>query len=214
MEENHDHCDHDHCDHDHEHDHDHENEHKPKTLYKWLFSIIFIPLCLLLTSHYTSSQLSIAGSSYLGYDMYKEAIKQYKKSLFFNKKNIDSGNWLAFCYNQIDDHESAITQYSKVIEIDPSNRKALQSLGLLLGLEGKCQQAIEPLEKLRSLGPTGYSEAEGIDFYISGLRILATCYEKMGEMKKARDILIEVVKDDPKDKYSKAKLKDLESKLR
>ena len=210
MEENHDHCDHDH---DHEHDHHHENE--PKTLYKWLFSIIFIPLCLLLISHYTSNQLSIAGSAYLGYDMYKEAVKQYKKSLFFNKKNIEAGNWLAYCYNQIGDRESAITQYSKVIEIDPSNRKALHSLGLLLGLEGKCQQAIKPLEQLRSLGPiTDDSEAQGINFYISGLQILATCYERMGEMKKARDMLIEVVKYDTKDKNSKAKLKDLESKLR
>lgn len=210
MEENHD-----HCDHEHEHEHDHEQEHKPKTLYKWLFSIIFIPLCLLLISHYTSSQLSIAGSSYLGYDMFKEAIKQYKKSLFFNKKNIEAGNWLAYCYNQIGDRESAITQYSKVIEIDPGNRKALHSLGLLLGLEGKYQQAIKPLEQLRSLGPiTDDSEAQGINFYISGLQILATCYERMGEMKKARDMLIEVVKYDPKDKNSRAKLKDLESKLR
>jgi len=208
MEENHDHCDHD-------HEHDHENEHKPKTLYKWLFSIIFIPLCLILISHYTSSQLSIAGSSYLGYDMYKEAIKQYKKSLFFNKNNIEAGNWLAYCYNQIEDHESAITQYSKVIEIDPSNRKALHSLGLLLGLEGKCQQAIKPLEQLRSLGPiTDGSETQEINFYTSGLKILATCYERMGEVKKARDVLTEVVKYDTKDKNSRAKLKDLESKLR
>jgi len=192
-----------HIEHDFEHGHDHNHEHEEtiKPLYRWLFTIVFVPLCLIAIRPYIVRQIDIRGQSYIGFDKYNEAIRQYKKTNLLDKRNVILKNWLAFSYHMIKDDENAIKTYSQVIEIDPDNKEALLNLGLILALSGKIREAIPHFEKLRQLGDKNI------------VQTLIVCYERVGELDKAENLLIEILKNDPQNKNVQNKLNEIRKKL-
>jgi tetratricopeptide (TPR) repeat protein len=212
MEENHIHSDE--C-HDHDHDHNHNHESGIKAQYKWIFTLLFIPLCIFFMKPYIARQVSYRGFTYIGNELYKEAIGQYKKAIFFNNKDLKSMNWMAYCYKMQNDRENAIKTYNKMLTIDPENRNALLNLGLVLGLNGKREEAIAYFEKIRHLGPKNEdsSAINMLEPYQSALNMLSAYYERMGKPRKARDILLELLKNYPNDKQAKSKLKEIETRL-
>jgi len=179
--------------HDHEHNHDHEHKETIKPIYKWVFTIIFVPLCLITIKPYIVRQIDIRGQSYIGYNEFDESIRQYKKIALLEKNNVTSKNWLAYSYQMSDDDENAIKIYSQVIVTDPNNKEALLNLGLILALDGKIREAIPHFEKLRQLGNT------------SILNTLAICYEKIGELDKAKNLRTEMHKYNPKNRNAQIK---------
>jgi len=212
MEENHIHSDE--C-HDHDHDHDHEHGNEIKLTYKWIFTLLFVPLCFFLMKPYIAKQISYRGFTYVGNNVYGKAIEEYKKAIFLNNKDLKSINWLAYCYKMQNDQENAIKTYNKILAMDPENRIALLNLGLVLGLNGKREEAIAYFEKVRKLGPKN-EELSAIntgDPYQSALSLLSNYYDNIGNPNKARDILLELVKYYPNDKEAKKKLNEIETRL-
>jgi len=164
---------------------------------------------------YIARQVSYRGFTYVGNELYKEAIGQYKKAIFFNNKDIKSMNWLAFCYKMQGDQENTIKTYNKILAIDPENENALLNLGLILGKSRKYKEAIAYFEKIRHLGPNKEDQnaIDTTDPYQSGMKMLSVCYERIGNPVEARDVLLEFLKYYPNDQQGKNKLKEIDTRL-
>ncbi|MGB9597874.1 MAG: tetratricopeptide repeat protein [Candidatus Poribacteria bacterium] len=190
-----------HIEHIHDHNHNHEHKETIKLLYRLLFTIVFVPLCLIVIRPYIVRQIDIRGQSYIGFDNYEEAIRQYKKTNLLDKKNVIHKNWLAYSYHMSNDNENAIKTYSQVIEIDPNNKEALLNLGLILALDGKIHNAIPYFERLKQLGDKNI------------LQTLFVCYERTGELDKAENLLVEMLSMNPENKNIQNKLNGIRKKM-
>jgi tetratricopeptide (TPR) repeat protein len=192
----------------------HKQDNGFKARYLWFLTLLLIPLFFLIKP-YITNHLSEKGFAYVENGQYEEAIKLYKKAIFLNNKDLDSMNWMAYCYKGLNDVECAIETYNKMLSIDPENTTTLLNLGLSLGLSGKREDAIPYFEKIRDVGPKieESREMNTIDPYQPALRMLSNDYEKAGNTVKARDILLELLKNYPNDKNVQKELKEIESKL-
>lgn len=190
-----------HTEHIHEHDHHHEHKETIKPIHRWLFTIVFVPLCLIAMRPFIVRQIDIRGQSYIGFDNYEEAIRQYKKTNLLDRKNVIHKNWLAYSYHMVKDNENAIKTYYDVIKIDPDNKEALLNLGLILALDGKIQEAISYFEKLKQLGDKNI------------LHTLIVCYERTGQLDKAESLLAEMLNENPKDKDAQNKINEIRKKM-
>jgi len=153
MEECHEHCD----------NHDHTIHMKYKTI--WIFSLIFIPVCLFLIRPLVAKQLLYRASAYKASYMYQDSIRQYKKALFIDGDNEDGWIGLADVYKDTENVEEAINSYTKAIEAEPQNRRALYSLGMTLALKKQqYEEAKKRWDKVRELGPESADEKDRYRF--------------------------------------------------
>jgi len=197
----------------HNHDHDsHDFEDHPNKAYKLIFTIVFIPLCLFIISNYIANQVHIRGQSYIGFNMFDDAIRQYKKAVLIDKREPDYWYWLAFCYRTTCDYDNAINAYKKASEIDPYNHLVIQDIGMTYVLKEDYRGALvyfnnlpELIEKNDSLKPKDKVKSHEV-----AVRLIATCYEKLGEFKNAKTILIDFLKKYPTNTNVREKLSLIE----
>ena len=76
-----------------------------------------------------------------------DAARSYKKALAFNEKDVDSRNWLAYCYNIMGRNDEAMVEYKKAIELDPDDVEALFYVGMTYKGTGDLKTAKEYLSK-------------------------------------------------------------------
>jgi len=201
MEKNHDlGC----CEHCHE-NHNEENK-RPNKVYKWFFTIIFVPFCLFAISHYIQGQIAIRGSSYIGFDMYNDAIREYKKAVFLDKKDITSWSYIGYSYRMIHDYDNAIKAYKALLEVDPQNLTATQDLAMSYALKGDYKEAISVFKTLIDMVKTSDRlDSKTRDKNLEIItKLIVTCYEKLGDLDNARLVLQEYLKDKP----NSAKIRD------
>jgi tetratricopeptide (TPR) repeat protein len=183
MEECHENCD----------DHIHTSHMKHRTV--WIFSLIFIPVCILLIRPFMARQILYRASAYEASYMNQESVRQYKKALFLDRDNAEGWNGLAAVYKLAGDIEGAISAYWKALEADPQNRKALYSLGMRLASDKQqYEEAARYWNQVRELGPESADEREKYPFSYHRLSLsaLATCYKRMGDIDREADILEEL----------------------
>ncbi len=183
MEECHENCD----------DHIHTGHMKHRT--RWVFSLIFIPVCILLIRPLMARQILYRASAYEASNMNQESIRQYKKSLFMDGDNAEGWNGLAAVYKLVDDIEGAIHAYKKALEAEPQNRKALYSLGMRLALDKqRYEGAARYWNQVRELGPESADEREKYQFSYHKLSLdaLATYYRRLNDVDREADILEEL----------------------
>jgi tetratricopeptide (TPR) repeat protein len=75
------------------------------------------------------------------------ATDAYKQAVALNDKDSEAWRMLGCCYTESDDDIKAIQCLEKSVEIDPSNRAALVSLGVSLTNEQKTDEAVSTLRK-------------------------------------------------------------------
>ena len=102
---------------------------------RWVLSLIFIPVCILLIRPPMARQIMYRASAYEASNMNQESIRQYKKALFLDRGNAEGWNGLAAVYKLVGDIDGAISAYKKALEAEPQNRKALYSLGMRSALD-------------------------------------------------------------------------------
>lgn len=194
--ENHNHHEHEHHD-DHNHDHEHKHNDRPTMLYKWVFTIIFIPACLFAVSHYIFGQVFLRGQSYTAYNMDQDAVRLYKKAIFINRKGVDSRDWLGYSYRMLKNYPEAINAYKKALSIEPDNAKLNYDIGLSYAINGEYKNAITHFEKYKDLilKDDNINPKEKNLIYKSTTDIIATCYKKLGDNDKAQEILLEYQKN-------------------
>ena len=71
----------------------------------------------------------------------------YKQAVALNDKDSEAWRMLGCCYTESDDDVKAIQCLEKSVEIDPTNRPALVSLGVSLTNEQKTDEAVSTLRK-------------------------------------------------------------------
>jgi tetratricopeptide (TPR) repeat protein len=71
----------------------------------------------------------------------------YKQAVALNDKDSEAWRMLGCCYTESDDDVKAIQCLEKSVELDPSNRAALVSLGVSLTNEQKTDEAVSTLRK-------------------------------------------------------------------
>jgi len=151
---------------------------------KWIFTLIFIPVCIFLIKPLVAKQLLYRASAYQASYMYQDSIRQYRKGLFIGGDNSDAWTGLGDVYKITEDVEKAISAYRKAIEIDPQNRKALYTLGMTLALKKQQYEEAKNLwTRLRELGPESVKEIAkyNLSYHRQSLLSLVTYYRRMND---------------------------------
>ena len=99
--------------------------------------------------------LDSLGDLYFESGQYIEAIQTYDKALAINPSCADCFNDRGLASFYLGDPTSAIESFDKAIALDPGYTHAWLSKGFVLTSEGRYQEAIAPLNKVKELDTTG-----------------------------------------------------------
>ncbi len=99
--------------------------------------------------------LSILADMYFEASRYVEAFETYDKALAVNPRCADCYNDRGLSLFYIGDPASALESFDKAIAINPGFVHAWLSKGYVLISEGRYQEAIVPLNKVKELDTTG-----------------------------------------------------------
>jgi len=163
---------------------------KSVRLRNFVITLIFISCFLILFKPVLVQQIIIRGDGYLGFGMNHDAIRQYKKALFLDSKNIDAKNWLAYAYKRSGQIENAVETYKDSLRLSPNNLIACYELGMIYATKGDFRQAKPYFLKASLISKEDIPVSnEDYDFYHGGsLKMLDTCYKRLGENGKDLDL--------------------------
>lgn len=195
-----------------------ENEHhelKIKKRARWFIVIIVISLFIYILKPFIITNLINKGDAFLGYGMFKDAIREYRKALIFDSNLSDTWNWLGFAYKQAGDFDNAIRIYKKAVQINPKNRIAFYDLGMIYYSRKHFENAEDCFFKASLIDPEYKvsSLEENFPYHRSSLNMLSHCYEELGEIDKAMDANTKILKYYPDNKVAKERAVKLQ-KLR
>ena len=109
----------------------------------------------LLTNPTDFATLSALGDTYFESAQYVEAFQTYDKALAVNPKCADCYNDRGLSLYYIGDPTSALESFDKAIALDPGFTHAWLSKGFVLISEGRYQEAVVPLNKVKELDTSG-----------------------------------------------------------
>jgi tetratricopeptide (TPR) repeat protein len=99
--------------------------------------------------------LSTLGDMYFESSRYVDAFQTYDKAIAVNPKCADCFNDRGLSLFYLGDSTSALESFDRAIAIDPGYIHAWLSKGYVLLSEGRYQEAIVPLNKVKELDTTG-----------------------------------------------------------
>jgi tetratricopeptide (TPR) repeat protein len=108
--------------------------------------------------------LSALGDKYFEAGQYLEAIQTYDNALAVNPMCADCLNDQGLAYFYAGDANSAIDSLDKAIAINPDYPNTWLSKGFILTSEGRYQEAIAPLNKVKELDTVGNLTIEADKF--------------------------------------------------
>ena len=177
----------------------------------YVISFIFICTIVLLLRPFIVSQLIKRAEGYIGFNMYKDAVREYKKALILDNDNVRAMNWMGYAYRGMGETEKAIGIYKSAIKVDPQNIIAYSELGTIYARREDFKLSKEYLLKAVSVTEEQSKEVdEDFHFYRSGsLTMLSLCHEKLGEIEDAIEINKRILKYYPENELAKERLKRL-----
>ena len=148
----------------------------------YLITAAFIAVIFIGLSPHISYLLYRRAGDYMSASMIKDAARTYRKTLFFNAKDVDSRNWLAYCYNILGEREKAVAEYKTAIEYDPDNVTAYFDLGAIKRSEGDIASAKEYFNKVLDCSKSPNITDGNYRFYMRSARhMLRIIREKYGD---------------------------------
>ncbi|MCM8796218.1 MAG: tetratricopeptide repeat protein [Candidatus Omnitrophica bacterium] len=109
------------------------------------------------------------GMLYYLNEMYKEAIREFRKATTLNPKFVDAYFNLGISYSSINDLKNAILAYRNALEVNPKHAYSHWNLAVVLEKVGDLRGAIKHWEKYLELTPKVFSNPE-IERYIAELK--------------------------------------------
>jgi len=109
----------------------------------YLISAVLIVVSLIALKPALAYLLYRRAGDYISASLVPDALRTYRKVLLFNEKDIDSRNWLAYCYTLTGQNDKAVVEYKKGVEFDPDNVTALFDLGMIYRKGGDLKTAKE-----------------------------------------------------------------------
>jgi len=184
---------------------------KIKKSTRWLIALITVSSSLYLLKPFITSQVINRGSGYLNFGRYRDAVREYKKAIFLNPNIMFTWNWLGYAYSQMGKSEKAIETYKKAVQINPLDIIAYHELGMGRLLKKDFKGAKPFFQKASTIGPE-HKKIIGDNYtfyYISSLRCLAICCEKLGEIRCSIKNSKKILKYYPEDKIEKNRIERL-----
>jgi tetratricopeptide (TPR) repeat protein len=154
---------------------------------KRIFSLGFVLVLTLLIKPFMADQLIKRADAYYSFDLYDDAIRQYKKGILLS--NVSSGTWinLGDCFKEKSELSKAIAAFREAVKVAPEDRAANFYLGMALAKSKDYNSAIVYFEKVRSFGAESKEllSSYGCSYYRSSLMMLAICFEKLQQFERA-----------------------------
>ncbi len=94
---------------------------------------------------------------------YKQAIKNYKKTIKIDNKYAEAYSNLGYCYRKTQDYDRALNSYKKALQIDPKLAPAHEYIGEAYAELGKFDKAEEHLAILKTID---LEDAEELEAFI------------------------------------------------
>ena len=178
---------------------------------RFIFNVVFVCALIFLFKSFIVGQLTKRAQGYLGFNMYKDAVREYRKALMLTPDNSEVMNWLGYAYKGTGDMKSAIDVYKGAIEVDPQNIIAYHGLGMIYAGKKNFRLAKEYFLKASSV-PYELVEERGEDFYFhhkASLDMLSICQEKLDEIEAAIETNRKILEYYPDDKLAGERIKRL-----
>jgi tetratricopeptide (TPR) repeat protein len=157
---------------------------------KRIFSLSFVLVLTLLIKPFMADQLIKRADAYYAFDLYDDAIRQYKKGILLG--DVSSGTWinLGDCFKEKSELSKAIAAFREAVKVAPEDRAANFYLGMALAKGEDYNSAIVYFEKVRSFGAESKEQLAlyGVSYYRSSLMMLAICFEKLRQFERAATI--------------------------
>ena len=107
-----------------------------------------------------------------------DAARTYRKTLTFNEKDVDSRNWLAYCYTLTGQPDKAVIEYKKAIELDPDNIVALFDLGMISRKAGDSKTAEEYFARVIAAPQSPNVTDQNYKFYTKSAKTMIEILKK------------------------------------
>lgn len=178
---------------------------------KWVFCVLFIIVSFYFLRPLLVQQLVSRASTYMSYPLYEDAIRQYKKAIFFDRNNSDIHASLAYVYKSKNDIARAKLAYQTAIKLNPKNTAALFDLGMIYLMEKNYKEAAVYFASIVELGPEDRRRVilNLVSYHHSALRMLAVCHEKLNKKVEEKMSLQKLLHFYPDDKNAKEKLREI-----
>ncbi len=109
---------------------------------------------------------------YMSANLVPGAARTYRKTLTFNAKDVDSRNWLAYCYTLTGQTDKAVVEYKKAIELDPDDVVALFDLGMISRKAGDDKTAEEYFARTSSAPQSPNVTDQNYKFYTKSAKTM------------------------------------------
>ena len=142
-----------------------------------------------------SDDLKIVGLNYVLLDDYTDAIKWLEKAVELDNRNTDAWYYLGRAYYIKARLNEARHAFQRVLDLDPSNARAENNLGLILETEGKPTEAVEAYRKAIAWQeqPSQINEQPYVN--------LGSLLEEEGRLREAAPLLEKAIELAPNDAY-------------
>jgi len=144
----------------------------------YLISAVLIAASLIVLRPALAYLLSRRGGDYMSASLVRDALRSYRKAVIFDEKDIDSRNWLAYCYTLTGQTDKAVVEYKKAIEIDPDDVVALFDLGMIYRKAGDLKTAKEYLIKASLTHQSPNVSDQNYRFYTKSAKTMLGLLEK------------------------------------
>ena len=138
------------------------------------YSVILIVVALFVIRPLMVSQMLSRAEAYAALGLFDESRRQCNKALLFDTDNSQAWCQLGHIYKAEGDLDTAQAAYEKATEADPSNKPAGYELATLYLRNGRYEEAIVLLDRVRVLGPDDSQrlEHDGFSYHKSALNLL------------------------------------------
>jgi|GEM_PF-3311110 len=173
--------------------------------HKWVAAFCIVAVALMSARPLIVWQLSSRATSYIACQLYQDAVRMYRRAIFFDSHNAQLWESLGYTYQISHDSAHAQQAYRQAIVVDSKRKSAYLSLGLLLMLSDQHREASYYFERVRQLGPGTKKDlaVDVLDCHRSALRMLVTCYDVLKEGAKRQSIVNEFKRYYPQDNFLK-----------
>ncbi|MFA5164890.1 MAG: tetratricopeptide repeat protein [Candidatus Omnitrophota bacterium] len=145
----------------------------------YLITAAFIAVVFVGLSPYISYLLYRRAGDYMSSAMISDAARTYRKTLFFDAKDVDSRNWLAYCYSILGEREKAVAEYKIAIEYDPDNVTAYFDLGVIYRNSGDIKAARKMFEMAVASKKSAYTTDSNYRFYVRSAKHMLDIMSRM-----------------------------------
>lgn len=178
---------------------------------RWFVALIIVASLFFIFKGFIVRQILNRAISYYGFDMYQDAVREYKKVLLLERDNEEALNWMAYSYAKMGRKQKAIEIYKKAITFNPRNYCASLDLGLIYLDIGDFDKAEDILYHISLKEPKDdeLKDKEKLFYYRMSLHWLATIQLQLSKTDEAVKTYKKLLEFSPDDKKAKEKLKEL-----